>query len=345
MILFYIQPANPKNAADIARVHVDTWRTTYAGIVPDDHLASLSYDVRTKLWTEILSDPALHHHTWVAKDAAGKVVGFSNGGKNRDESQPYQGEVMALYLLKEFQGRGIGKRLLLDSFEQLFRHGHTSAIAWVFEKNPTAQFYERLGGKLCGEKWDDFGGTRLKEVAYGWPDILASLKEHRPSLGHPSIKHFSELQEADGWNHYPDSTELHSIGSPLAKTLGLKRMGIHHELLPPGRRTSFPHAEQDEEELIYVIEGTPEVWIDGKIYPLKPGDAVGFPCGTGANHTFINNSDKDARLLVVGEAGKKTSLIYYPLNPSRKAQVPESWWHNVPQRPMGNHDGKPDALK
>ena len=159
-----------------------------------------------------------------------------------------------------------------------------------------------------------------------------------------AIKHFSEIQELDQ-AHYPDSDELLGIGSPFSKAFGLKRIGIHHKLLPPGRRTSWPHAEQDEEEFVYVIEGRPHVWIDGEMYQLNPGDGVGFPCETGISHTFINNTAEAVRLLVVGEASKKTSKIFYPLNPERKSQVKDTWWHDVPQRPLGSHDGLPDARR
>ncbi len=157
---------------------------------------------------------------------------------------------------------------------------------------------------------------------------------------HDLIKHFSEIQEADD-SHYPNSDELLSIGSPFAKAFGLQRLGIHHEVLPPGRRTSYPHAEQDEEEFVYVIEGNPDVWIDGHLHRLNPGDGVGFPCGTGISHTFLNNTKTPVRLLVVGEASKKTSKIYYPLNPERKVQVKDNWWDEVPKRELGPHNGRP----
>ena len=90
-------------------------------------------------------------------------------------------------------------------------------------------------------------------------------KQPRPSF----IKHFGEIQQADD-SRYPGSDELLSIGSPFGKTFGFKRLGIHHELLKPGRRTSWPHAEKTEEEFVYVIEGRPQAWIDGEVYDLKP---------------------------------------------------------------------------
>ena len=118
------------------------------------------------------------------------------------------------------------------------------------------------------------------------------------------IRHWRELEGVDD-STYPDSTELFSIGAPLARGLRLNRLGIHHERLPPGRRTSYPHAESDEEEFIYVLEGYPEVWINGYLWKLEPGDSVGFPAGTGICHTFLNNTEQEVRLLVVGEANKK----------------------------------------
>jgi len=68
------------------------------------------------------------------------------------------------------------------------------------------------------------------------------------------IRHWRDVEGADD-STYPDSAELFSIGAPLARKLGLGRIGIHHERLPPGRRTSYPHAESEEEEFIYVLEG------------------------------------------------------------------------------------------
>lgn len=92
------------------------------------------------------------------------------------------------------------------------------------------------------------------------------------------IRHWRELEGPDDAT-YPDSPERFSIGAPLGRGLRLNRLGIHHERLPPGRRTSYPHAESDEEEFIYVLEGYPEVWINGYLWKLEPGDSVGFSRG------------------------------------------------------------------
>jgi len=154
------------------------------------------------------------------------------------------------------------------------------------------------------------------------------------------IRHWTEIQDADD-SAYPGSNELLSIGSAFGRVFGFERIGVHHELLPPGRRTSWPHAERTEEELVYVIEGTPDVWIDGHLVRLKPGDAVGFKPGTGIAHTVMNNSDQDVRLLVIGEHKRPDNQIHYPLHPEWNAKIGARHWNDCPEQPLGPHDGMP----
>ena len=159
----------------------------------------------------------------------------------------------------------------------------------------------------------------------------------------PYVVHWSEIQEEDD-SMYPGSSERHSIGSPLGKHTGLTQVGVHHELLLPGRRTSWPHAEGDEDELVYVIEGHPHVWIDGVVHSLRPGDAVGFPCGTGIAHTFLNDTERPVRLLAIGLASTKGHRVHYPLHAVRNEQLGEARWLDVPTRAMGPHDGSPSGI-
>lgn len=141
---------------------------------------------------------------------------------------------------------------------------------------------------------------------------------------------------------YPGDDELMSYGTPLSRPLGLKRMGIHHEVLEPGMRTSWPHAEEKEEEFVYVLQGTPDVWINGELHPLRPGDCVAFVPGTGIAHTLLNNSTEPVQLLVIGES-IADNRIFYPLHPNGyEGMKPARVWHDVPRLPMGSHNGKPN---
>ena len=98
------------------------------------------------------------------------------------------------------------------------------------------------------------------------------------------IAHWTEIEEPDDATYKGDD-ELLSVRAPFARRFGLSRLGINHERLAPGRRTSYPHAESSEDEFVYVIDGTPDVWLDGNLYRLQPGDAVGFPAATGGRTT------------------------------------------------------------
>lgn len=145
---------------------------------------------------------------------------------------------------------------------------------------------------------------------------------------------------------YPQSNEpLGPVRSP-GRAAGLERIGINLQRLPPGRRSSWPHAESDEEEFVYVIEGEVQAWIDGELHPMKAGDLAAFPAGTGISHCIINNSAHEALLLVGGEVAKASNRIVYPLNPSRRTDLSESdWWGDAPPQALGPHDGLPDALR
>jgi uncharacterized cupin superfamily protein len=148
---------------------------------------------------------------------------------------------------------------------------------------------------------------------------------------------------AENTHIYPQSTEAMGPVRPIGKAAGLQRIGINLQRLPPGARSSWPHAEEDEEEFVYVLAGQVDAWVDGHLHPMVAGDLAAFPVGTGMSHCFINNSDSEVQLLVGGQAAVPGSRIYYPLNPSRRVDLkPEQWWHDVPQQAMGPHDGMPD---
>lgn len=156
----------------------------------------------------------------------------------------------------------------------------------------------------------------------------------------PFIRSAAEVPEAS--HVYPQSTEPMGPVRRLGKSAGLQRIGVNIQRLPPGCRSSWPHAEENEEEFVYVIEGEVDAWIDGDLHRMGSGELAAFPVGTGISHCFINNTDREVVLLVGGEAPRPGSRIYYPLNPSRRSDMdPSNWWDDVPRRELGSHDGLP----
>lgn len=205
----------------------------------------------------------------------------------------------------------------------------------------SAMVASRLGYRLEGTLYRNVRINDKLQDTQVWAKLRPQKvqQDHRP----PFIGHWKDFFVAEEWS-YPNSTEFIGRGSPVGRKLGLVKIGIHIEMLEPGRRTSWPHAERDEEEFVYVIEGTPDVWIDGTLYRLMPGDFVAFPAGTGIAHTFINNTDFVCQLLAGGEASRKGSKIYYPLHPARNHEIKsqDRLWEDAPERKLGPHDGLPD---
>lgn len=166
-----IRPAQPAHARGIARVHVESWRTTYREALPKEFLQNLSIDEREQHWSRHLLDPRPGSFIIIAVDENEHVVGFSSGGNERSGENVYDGEIYALYLLQEYQRMGIGRKLVEASIEQMIAQGMTSMLIWVLRENPSRLFYETMGGVPVDEKTITIGGVDMVDVAYGWREL------------------------------------------------------------------------------------------------------------------------------------------------------------------------------
>lgn len=166
-----IRSATKSDAVQIAEVHVNSWRTTYKKIVPDSYLNNLSVKKRTLTWEKQLEEGNTSSKVFVAVNELGNIVGFVSGGPNRLESMPYDSEIYAIYLLEEYQRRGIGERLISSITSFLTDQGYKSTYLWALEDNRYRSFYEKLGGIPSGREEIEIGSAKLQEIAYGWNDL------------------------------------------------------------------------------------------------------------------------------------------------------------------------------
>ena len=172
----HIRLAQPSDAGGIARVHVDSWRSTYRGIVPDNYLAGLSYEQRENYWRSILTHRSeTPQWIYVAELDAGTIVGFACGGIEREQNPVYRGELYAIYLLADHQKQGIGRGLMQAVARSLVDAGTDSMLVWVLAENPSRAFYQSLGGQYVREKPITIGDVTLTEVAYGWRDLQSLM--------------------------------------------------------------------------------------------------------------------------------------------------------------------------
>ncbi len=164
-----------QDVAAITRVHVDTWRSTYRGIVPDKHLDGMSYERSQKNWEERISDPDRRNTVFVAEDDEGSVVGFAACGAARDGAQDYESELYAIYVNQNMQRRGLGKRLVLSVVRDLKTRCFGSILIWVLADNQYKRFYESIGGTQVRTREVAVGGRMLRESGYGWRDMDALI--------------------------------------------------------------------------------------------------------------------------------------------------------------------------
>jgi ribosomal protein S18 acetylase RimI-like enzyme len=171
-----IRRATIDDAAAITRIHMDSWRSTYRGLVSDDFLDNLRLEDRVPRWQKRLADVDGGMFTYVAEAAPGLLAGFSQGGLEGTGNPDYTGELWSLHIAEPYQGAGLGRRLTSQVANHLYSAGHMSMLLWVLTGNHGARrFYERLGGVYIGDRVEDFAGGMIDEVAYGWPDITLLL--------------------------------------------------------------------------------------------------------------------------------------------------------------------------
>lgn len=243
-------------------------------------------------------------------------------------------------------GTGMANAFLNNTDEDvhifMFKEGSRFATKYYFPTDPVAISRAESLKKL----WYDAPKRALgphdgfTDAKRGKPAPEGAAKKKRPDF----VAYWKDILLKDEGG-YPGSTEMHGIDAPFGRRARFSRLGVHLEVLPAGRRTSWPHAERDEEEWVYVVSGNLDCWLDGHIHPMGEGDFVGFVAGSGLTHVCINNSAHDAILLVGGEAARSRNQFWYPLHPHRDKETAELFWADHPKIKLGPHDGLPDALR
>ncbi len=165
-----IRSARPSDSIGIAKVHVETWRLAYPGLVPDRHLLSLSVEIQAERWRRLIREP-IDGDTLVADGGRDGILGFGSSGPSRRREDPAKGEIYTLYVAGDHQGLGLGRALLTALLRGLHRRGYADAFLWVLARNPSRFFYEAMGGQLAGLQREAFAGALLEEEAYRWSDL------------------------------------------------------------------------------------------------------------------------------------------------------------------------------
>lgn len=166
-----IRKPKEEDIKGIAKVNVDSWRTTYKGIVPDDFLNRMRYDEREVAARKTFE--SIKTLQYVAESEEKKIVGYVHGGKNRytEDYPEFDAEIYAIYILKDYQGHSIGSKLIQHLVEELVSQGFKSLIVQVLAENRSKEFYQKAGARYLDTRELDISGEKLEELVYAWEDI------------------------------------------------------------------------------------------------------------------------------------------------------------------------------
>ena len=152
----------------VAQVHVKSWRESFAGLVPQSFLDNMTVEKRAKAFANRAG--AGFYKMFLAETQEG-VLGFMDVGEPRDRELSYDAELYAIYILKEFQRKGIGQELFRLGVGAAVAAGMNSMYLLALEVSPYRPFYEKLGGKLAGRKVVALDGVDFSAVIYAWDKL------------------------------------------------------------------------------------------------------------------------------------------------------------------------------
>jgi len=145
----------------VSKVYEESWKYAYRGIVPQDYLDSIPEGQ----WAPHIGQEDRHNFVLVLD---GTIVGTSGFGKSRMAEMSGFGEIISIYLLPDYMGKGYGRLLLRAVLEELEKLGFDRVYLWVLEENRNARhFYEKCGFVQTEQcQFCDIGGVECKEVQF-----------------------------------------------------------------------------------------------------------------------------------------------------------------------------------
>jgi GNAT superfamily N-acetyltransferase len=152
-----IRDATAADVPALAQLHVTTWNATYAPM----GMTGPPVPVRAQQWRDEFDRDDARRFCFVAENESGELIGFAHG---RPSDNPgYGGELSKIYVLRDYQRLGIGRRLVGHVARRFLAQGITSM--WLFGdgRNPSRGAWLALGA----HKTDDDPGNGN----YGWHDL------------------------------------------------------------------------------------------------------------------------------------------------------------------------------
>jgi len=164
-----IRNAVSSDVPQIAKVHVESWQRSFAGIAPAEFLQNMSVEKREKVFEKRFEENG--YRMLVADDERHGVVGFIDFGKPDFDNFGYEARIYSFYFLPEFQRRGLGKKLFKACVKKVADDGYGSVCLDTLKLSPYRSFYDKRGGRVVAYDKHLLGKQMFETVIYGWNDL------------------------------------------------------------------------------------------------------------------------------------------------------------------------------
>ena len=151
------------NLLEISNIYESSWKYAYKDIIPQDYLDSIPIG----RWANSINKIGMNNLVVIEN---GLIIGTASFCKSRWEQYSNYGEIVSIYFLPAYMGKGYGKHLLKKCVEELNGLGYNNILLWVLENNQRSRrFYEKNGFTCSGDFLNDnIGGKELREIMYSY---------------------------------------------------------------------------------------------------------------------------------------------------------------------------------
>jgi ribosomal protein S18 acetylase RimI-like enzyme len=166
-----IREATEADIPALTDLHVKTWNATYPEVEKKP-----TYEIRKRQWRKAFEVTDGSWFCYVVERPNGELVGFAKGVPYHHPDLPgFAGQLSKIYLLREYQRQGLGRRLVGHVVRRFLSQGVSSMLLFADAENPSCRFYEALGAERLLDKAGNFHG------GYGWRDLrsLAAICPER----------------------------------------------------------------------------------------------------------------------------------------------------------------------
>lgn len=152
----------------VSEIAVKGWQTAYRGIIDDEYLDNLR--IEDKYQKQLKNYDEYGMHDFIVAKSNNEVVGFCRyriGNDYYDRFPNVDCEICALYVKPELKRKGIGKQLVTYVKNKFCKMNLNKMIIWCLKENyPSRAFYEKMGGKYCGDNFIEIGNKVYEEVGF-----------------------------------------------------------------------------------------------------------------------------------------------------------------------------------